>query len=737
MKTTVQFGVSLAALVVVGATAGLVRHGGATAAAARAERKVLFYQDSMHPWIKSDRPGKCTVCEMDLTPIYEGQAGFGSDANLVVINSNQVTVLNVQAEPVKRRSLSRALRVAGTLDANETSKTIISAPARGRIDFLAVDYAGVEVEQGQKLVTMFSPELVQLRKTLLAVRDAAQPGMTNSQTKSLVDAGVYTGDILAPQSGMVLERNVYKGQYVAEGDRMLTIADASLLWFRFDVYQNQLPWFDLGQTIEVEVSGIPGKVFPAVISFIEPSFNDTTRTVKVRADVRNPLVDVNGHKRRLLRYGMYAEGHVKAEIPQVLAAPRTAILFPGGAAYAYVDKGAGAYERRRLKLGRQGDDFWEVIKGLDEGDSVVTSGNMLIDAQAQFNLTSQPDETEVEEAVVAEPVPLVAREENVPPRHAMTGGGTEAMRMSEKPPVMTTAMVTQSPAPAAAPAQPLPAREHAAARRTARMSAVMSPGGEVQLIRRAAILAELAQKATNAPQPAPASALTPAAVPEPPAHEVQTQPPPAPATGALAMSPEPAAQVAAPQPVQAAADKPLTHSQADVVRRAAVTEARGVRRAAIIEANKQQTSGAAPLSAVQRGSLQAFLAEAGGVSQALAADNLESFNGHIAKLPALAQPLTNAFPATIGFRPLLERLAAFKWQTAKDLADARKQFLPFSTTVVDLVKQLRKQDDVFAAIKIYHCPMAPEPGLWIQSKAPLANAFYGSKMLRCGEEVTP
>src|SRR5512138_201316 len=91
---------------------------------AQSERKVLFYQDSMHPWIKSDRPGKCTVCEMDLTPIYEGQAGFGSDANLVVINSNQVTVLNVQAEPVKRRSLSRALRVAGTLDANETSKTI-------------------------------------------------------------------------------------------------------------------------------------------------------------------------------------------------------------------------------------------------------------------------------------------------------------------------------------------------------------------------------------------------------------------------------------------------------------------------------------------------------------------------------------------------------------------------------------------------------------------------------------
>ena len=84
----------------------------------------------------------------------------------------------------------------------------------------------------------------------------------------------------------------------------------------------------------------------------------------------------------------------------------------------------------------------------------------------------------------------------------------------------------------------------------------------------------------------------------------------------------------------------------------------------------------------------------------------------------------------------LRKLAAAKLQTAKDLADARKQFLPFSTAVVDLTKQLRKQDKGFAELKVYHCPMAPEPGLWIQAKAPLANPYYGSKMLRCGEEVT-
>ena len=96
-------------------------------------RKILCYQDSMHPWIKSDGPGKCTICAMDLTPVHEGEKGFDLDDNLVVLNSNSITVLNVQTEEVKRQPLAHTLRVAGTLEANETRKTIVSAPTAGRI----------------------------------------------------------------------------------------------------------------------------------------------------------------------------------------------------------------------------------------------------------------------------------------------------------------------------------------------------------------------------------------------------------------------------------------------------------------------------------------------------------------------------------------------------------------------------------------------------------------------------
>lgn len=646
MKTKLPLGISVAALAILGATTGLVHHVKSSNAAGQSERKVLFYQDSMHPWIKSDRPGKCTVCEMDLTPIYEGQAGFGSSSNLVVISPSQVTVLSVQTDQVQRRSLIRRLRVAGILEANEAAKTVVSAPARGRIDALAVDYAGIEVERGQKLITMFSPELVQLRKTLLAVRQGAQRGATNSVPPAQADPGIYTGDILAPQSGVVMERNVYNGQYVAEGDRLLTIVDTSVLWFRFDVYQPDLPWIELGQTIEVEVPGIPGKTFPAVIAFIEPAFNETTRTVKVRADIANPALKIGGCQRRGLKPGMYAQGIVRAELPGVLAVPRTAILSPGGAAYAFVDKGGGAYERRRLTLGQETDGFWEVLKGVDEGDRVVTSGNVLIDAQAQFNGPSNPEDNEPEHMTILGVASTHGSERETAGPPETASRADEAMAVRDPPLLAPTASSAAPDDLDNAPAAPLPVTHHAAARRTERMAAIMSPGGELQLTRRAAIERELALKTTDATQ--------------------------------------------------------------------------------------ASTSG----TMHQQEALRAFLAEAGSVSKALAADDLESFKEHVSKLPAVLRPLTNAFPATNPLGPHLQRAAATQWHTAKDLADARNQFLPFSTAVVNLVKQLKKQDQTFADLKIYHCPMAPEPGLWIQSKGPLANPFYGSKMLRCGEEVT-
>src|SRR5205809_2040094 len=107
-------------------------------------RRILYYQSAMHPWIKSDKPGKCTICGMDLVPVYEGETGFDVGAGLVALRSNSINVINVQTDQVRHRPLHRTLRVAGTIEDDDTRHRILSAYVDGRIDRLFVNYVGAE-----------------------------------------------------------------------------------------------------------------------------------------------------------------------------------------------------------------------------------------------------------------------------------------------------------------------------------------------------------------------------------------------------------------------------------------------------------------------------------------------------------------------------------------------------------------------------------------------------------------
>jgi membrane fusion protein, copper/silver efflux system len=705
-------------------------------------RKVRFYQDSMHPWIKSEQPGKCTICSMDLTPIYEGEKGFGDGENMVVLSSNNITVLHVQTEEVKRQPLFRTLRVAGTLEANETRKTIVAAPVSCRIQALAVEYAGVEVEQGQVLMSLFSPELVQRRAYLSALGVGhAVPSNYMLQASAKIDP--YTSDLVSPQSGTVIERNVYEGQYVEEGDRLLTIVDPSVLWFRFDVYERQLPWFEPGQTIEVTVGAVPRRKFPAAISFIEPTLNDATRTVKVRADIRNPIViATNGHPQRLLRFGMYAEGLVRSEVPNVLTVPRTAILFPGVSSYAYIEKGDGVFERRLVKLGRQGDEYWEVLQGLDEGDRVVVSGNVLMDAQAQFNQHTKPEESDSEDTIFAEP----GAGRDSEPEAANHVANTPGMEMTDQyePPThaqpraasneelapMALISKTNGPGQVSEPSATSIAR--------ARLDARYARAGlrdEMRQLRRAAIAAAYAEHAEHAENPTLPATATRATDP----RQVSTVSPetmPERATNAIPF--DAAQQILEPAAIQTSSNKVRTHREADIDRRTLRDEMWKMRQAALVEANRTNTENTIALTTNQSQAIAAFLSEVDGISRALAEDDLEQFNRHVDNLSGALTPLRDELGEAPRWGEPIQRLVAMNpLQPAQDLAEARRQFLPFSTAAVEFAKWLRKEDSAFAGLKIYHCPMAPKPGLWMQAEGPLANPFYGAKMLKCGEEIKP
>ena len=374
----------------------------ASAGSADAEKKILFYQSPMHPWVKSDKPGRCTVCGMELVPVYEGGKGFDqATSDIVMLPEGSPNVTNVRTLEVKRQPLTRTLRVAGMIDDDDSRHRILSAYTGGRIEKLFVNFEGAEVQAGEPLATFYSKELFNAANEYKVLAKQANPPLLASAELRLLQMGLTPEqiakipkradndiffEIVAPLTGTVVKRHVYEGQYVQEGEKLFEIADFSKMWFQFIAYEQDLPFLKIGQEVTVRTAALPDKVFKAAVKFINPNMDDTTRSARVRVEIDNP--------NRELRHKLYADATVALEAPEVVAVPRTAILWPGSNPRVYVEQEKGAYQQRRVILGRAGDDAWEVLEGVKAGERVVASGNMLIDGQAQLNNLAAPvDET--------------------------------------------------------------------------------------------------------------------------------------------------------------------------------------------------------------------------------------------------------------------------------------------------------------------------------------------------------
>lgn len=373
----------------------------AAPAAASGERKIKFYQSPMHPWITSDRPGKCTICGMDLVPVYEGEAGFSTDGSVVTLTPASAAVIGVQTAEVRAAALQRTLRVTGVLDDDETKHRVVVARAPGRIEQLHVNQVGAEVAAGEALATLYSPEILSAQRTYIERIKAGPSGFTASEQASARERLLILGlteevvkrvettrtpqdsvTLYAPFAGTIVERKAYPGQYVETDTPLFELGDLSTLWFIFDAYEADLAWLRVGQVVEVSTPSRPGEVFTAPITFIDPNLSETTRTARVRVVLDNTA--------RQLLHRQTATGRVLITSPEGLLIPRSAVLHTRSEPIVYVDKGGGAYEPRPVKTGRAGDSEIEIISGLRAGERVVTQGALLLDGQAQLAHAAGP-----------------------------------------------------------------------------------------------------------------------------------------------------------------------------------------------------------------------------------------------------------------------------------------------------------------------------------------------------------
>ena len=182
--------------------------------------------------------------------------------------------------------------------------------------------------------------------------------------------------IHAPATGTVVEKNVVEGSAVKKGQILMRIADLSTVWIDAQVYDSELPLIDAGMTAEVTLPYLPDAHYEAEVDYVYPYFQGQTRTGQIRLSLPNP----DGR----LKPNMYAEVELQADLGKRLSVPESAVLFSGDARVVFVDLGDGRLQPRYIETGQRNEDYIEVTSGLEAGETVVTSGNFLIDAETRL-----------------------------------------------------------------------------------------------------------------------------------------------------------------------------------------------------------------------------------------------------------------------------------------------------------------------------------------------------------------
>ena len=355
---------------------------------------------SMHPQIKQDKPGKCPICGMDLIPL-ESMSGSSESINPdeIMFSEAAAKLAEIQTSIVKKGNPEKLVYLQGKVEADERNVAELTARFGGRIEKLYVNFTGETVRKGDKLASIYSPELVTAQKELIeamafretrpAIYKAAKAklklwDLNDEQISAIEEKAEPTiyFDILSPISGTVMQRNVALGDYVKMGDPLFRITDLSDVWVMFDAYEDDLAWIKRGDRIEYTIRSVPGKAFTGKISFIDPVIDPVTRSARLRVETGNPGL--------MLKPEMFASGTIHSVISgknNRLMIPRSAILWTGKRAVVYVkvpDRESPSFLYREIELGPEAGNFYVVAGGLKEGEEIATNGVFRIDAAAQL-----------------------------------------------------------------------------------------------------------------------------------------------------------------------------------------------------------------------------------------------------------------------------------------------------------------------------------------------------------------
>ena len=390
------------------------------------------YTCPMHPTIIQDKPGTCQVCRMDLVkkglPGQEVKITAGLNYLLKPTNAMVTSSIKTITPQEKVQDLKAEANGIITYDTRRSA----SIPIRfgGRIEKLAIRYNFQPVRKGQKLLEIYSPELLTAQRELLYLTtsdkeniqliDGAKEklrllGISESQISKLVSSGKesYSFPVYSPVNGYVIEDgpltdgvsienssdnssmdggmtagsstgsirtsanqntelSIREGMYVNAGQEIFKVVNTDYVWAEFDVYQRDAASIKVNDPVTL-ISGNTSEKIEAKVNFIQPFFKDGESFVKVRCYLLNP-----GEK---LGIGQLVSASFKLSSGPSLWIPLSARLDLGSSEIAFT-KRRGVFRPKEIITGKQSGDWIEIVSGLESGDSIAYNAQFMVDSES-------------------------------------------------------------------------------------------------------------------------------------------------------------------------------------------------------------------------------------------------------------------------------------------------------------------------------------------------------------------
>jgi RND family efflux transporter MFP subunit len=321
------------------------------------------------------------------------------------LSPQRLQQIGVTTAVAQLKDVSDELQAPGNVDIDEQHISYVQTRFPGWIQNVFANATWQYVHKGQRLFTIYSPDLVSTEQEYLLAKQnqksfppdmhgmAAQEGgwllqaaterlrqfdVPAAEITALEQSGTVQRDIAveSPASGYITERNALPNAYVQPDTKLYTIADLSTVWVYANVFQTDVGRLRPGDPAQVTVDAYPGRSFHGRIDQILPEVDPATRTVRVRLVLQNPGV--------VLKPGMYVNVNIAISLGRQLVIPSSGVLQAGTHEIAFIDHGQGNLEPREVQTGPRLDDSVVVLKGLQAGDRIVSSANFLVDSEAQL-----------------------------------------------------------------------------------------------------------------------------------------------------------------------------------------------------------------------------------------------------------------------------------------------------------------------------------------------------------------